>query len=197
MSMRSVTRYTFGVRRFLIAGWLALVAVAVWLAFFHRDLVQGQIRGVLGGSALVASLIYLTLGAVRGFTLIPSTYLVVAAVAFFPPLPLFGLTLIGIAISSTCIYQFSAVMRLDEVFERRHAHRVAQLRAALQRYELPIIVGWSFFPLVPTDLIVYVCGTLRVDFKKCLLGVCLGEGAICAIYIFLGDYLLRVFQLRG
>jgi uncharacterized membrane protein YdjX (TVP38/TMEM64 family) len=88
-------------------------------------------------------------------------------------------------------------MRLKEVFERRHAHRVGQLRAALARYELPIIIGWSFFPLAPTDLIVYVCGVLRVDFRKCLLGVTIGEGAICAIYIFLGDYFLRVLELRG
>jgi hypothetical protein len=31
-----------------------------------------------------------------------------------------------------------------------------------------------------------VCGALKVDLKKCLLGVTLGEGTICAIYIFLG-----------
>src|SRR5262245_19687413 len=156
---------------------------------------EGQIRGVLGGSTMAASLIYLALGAIRGFTLIPSTYLVVAAVAFFPPLPLLGLTLIGIALQSTCIYQFSSAMRLDEVFERRHAHRVAQLRAALQQYELPIIVGWSFFPLVPTDLIVYVCGTLRVNLVKCLAGVLIGEGAICALYIFGGAAVLRWLHL--
>jgi len=184
------------VRRFLLVVWLALVAGAAYVAVFHRSALDSRIGDALSGPAIVASLVYLLLGAVRGFTLIPSTTLVIAAVAFFPPVPLLGLTLVGIAVSSACIYQFSAAMHLDEIFERRHAHRITQLRAALERYQMPIIIGWSFFPLAPTDLIVYVCGTLRVDFKKCLLGVCLGEGAICAIYIFLGDYLLRTFQVR-
>jgi uncharacterized membrane protein YdjX (TVP38/TMEM64 family) len=70
------------------------------------------------------------------------------------------------------------------------------LTSLLERYELPIIIGWSFFPLVPTDLICYVCGTLRVNFWKCLLGVTIGESAICAAYIFLGDFALRYFQWR-
>ena len=71
-----------------------------------------------------------------------------------------------------------------------------RLKAALEKYELPVIIGWSFFPLVPTDAIVYVCGVLGVNFGKCLLGVGLGEGAICAIYVFLGDQTLRMFLLR-
>jgi uncharacterized membrane protein YdjX (TVP38/TMEM64 family) len=61
----------------------------------------------------------------------------------------------------------------------------------LQRHELPVIIGWSFFPLAPTDLICYVCGGLRVNFPKFLLGVLIGEGTICAIYIFLGGEALR------
>ena len=65
------------------------------------------------------------------------------------------------------------------------------MRAALRRYQLPIIVFWSFFPLLPTDLICYVCGALKIDFKKTLLGVAMGEGAICAIYIFLADWAWR------
>ena len=56
----------------------------------------------------------------------------------------------------------------------------------MTRRELPIVIAWSFFPIAPTDLVCYVCGALKVDLKKCLLGVTIGEGAICAIYIFLG-----------
>jgi hypothetical protein len=33
-------------------------------------------------------------------------------------------------------------------------------------------------------------GALKVDLKTCLLGVALGEGAICGIYIFLGGQAL-------
>jgi uncharacterized membrane protein YdjX (TVP38/TMEM64 family) len=66
----------------------------------------------------------------------------------------------------------------------------------INRYELPIIIAWSFFPLAPTDLICYVCGVPRVRFWKFLLGVTIGEGAICAIYIYGGDQILRWLGVR-
>ena len=65
-----------------------------------------------------------------------------------------------------------------------------RMRELLRRRELPIVIGWSFFPLAPTDLICYVCGSLGVDVRKMLAGILVGEGIICALYIFLGRQLL-------
>ena len=147
-------------------------------------------------SVVAGGAVYLLLGAIRGFTLIPSTTLVLAAVAFFPPVPLFALTIAGIVISSACIYWFAESIGLDVALKRRHPDAVARLTDLLQKHELPIIIGWSFFPLAPTDLICYVCGVLRVNFLRCLLGVAIGEGTICGIYIFVGDQTLRWLQLK-
>jgi hypothetical protein len=38
---------------------------------------------------------------------------------------------------------------------------------------------------------------LEVSFAKCLLGVGIGEGAICGLYIFAGDHLLRLVHLKA
>jgi uncharacterized membrane protein YdjX (TVP38/TMEM64 family) len=159
------------------------VAVKEWLS---AHLAQAAAGGPAAGYAL-----YLALGALRGFTLVPSTTLVLAALPFFPPGPLLAATLAGIAISSTSIYYFAAALKLDRRLAAKYPEKVARLTDLLNRYELPVIVGWSFFPLVPTDLICYVCGVLRVRFWIFLIGVVLGEGAICAVYIFGGDWLLR------
>ena len=43
---------------------------------------------------------------------------------------------------------------------------------------------------MPTDLICYVCGVMRISFRRFLFGVLVGEGAICALYIFAGSTLL-------
>jgi uncharacterized membrane protein YdjX (TVP38/TMEM64 family) len=159
--------------------------------FFETQLAHAMSWGAAAGYAL-----YLALGAVRGFTLIPSTTLVLAALPFFPPTPLLIATVIGIVLSSSSIYFFSSALRIDERIARRHPEKVARLTDLINRYELPIIIGWSFFPLAPTDLICYVCGVLRVRFWKFLLGVTIGEGAICAVYIYGGDQLLRWLSLR-
>ncbi|MGH9811809.1 MAG: TVP38/TMEM64 family protein [Candidatus Acidiferrales bacterium] len=176
--------------------WLSVLLGGLYLYFFHRDSIQSQLGRAFSYSLIVGYLVYLLLGCVRGFTLIPATYLVVTGLLFFPPVPLFVLSLVGILVSSSIIYFFSEALHLDEFFERKHADLIARTKRILQRNELPIVIGWSFFPLVPTDLICYLCGTLEVDFRKLLLGVFIGEGTICAIYIFLGGHLLR-FLLPG
>ncbi|HKW02786.1 MAG TPA: VTT domain-containing protein [Vicinamibacterales bacterium] len=183
-------------RSFLVVLWLALVGGAIYAFVFHRDLIRDELGGAMSVSAVAGGAVYLLLGAIRGFTLIPSTTLVLAAVAFFPPAPLFALTLAGIVISSACIYWFAESIGIDEVLKRRHPAAIARLTELLEKHELPIIIGWSFFPLAPTDLICYVCGVLRVNFLTCLIGVAIGEGTICGIYIFVGDKLLHWLTLK-
>ena len=98
--------------------------------------------------------------------------------------------------SSTSVYYFAEALHLDELLRRKHQSQLDRVRDLLQRHGLPIIIGWSFFPLVPTDLICYLSGVLRIRLTTMLFGVAIGEGAICAIYIFLGDSLLRTLGFR-
>jgi uncharacterized membrane protein YdjX (TVP38/TMEM64 family) len=104
---------------------------------------------------------------------------------------LLALTVPGIAASSSVCYWLAEALHFDEIFERKYPAQIRRLKRLLQRHQLPIIIGWSFFLVLPTDLICYVCGSLRINFKKVLIGVLIGEGTVYAIYIFLGDYFLR------
>lgn len=183
-------------RRGLIAVWILIVCVALYLYLFKRDLLKGELQSVFSLSLFFGYFVYLALGCLRGFTLIPATYLVLVGVPFFTPIPLFLLTLIGILVSSSFIYFFGGSLRIYEFFARKHEQKVARIRSLIERNELPIVIGWSFFPLAPTDLICYVCGIMKVDFKKCLFGVFIGEGLICGIYIFLGNYLLNILHIK-
>lgn len=177
--------------RSLVLGlWVFLLGFAGYGYIFHRDALARFFLELSASPPSWAYAAYLALGCLRGFTLVPATYLVLAGMLVLPPLTLYALTLIGIVVSSAAVYYFAEAMQFDRFFERRYAPQVARLRALMARRELPIVIAWSFFPIAPTDLVCYVCGALRVDLKKCLLGVTVGEGAICAIYIFLGGQAL-------
>ena len=52
-----------------------------------------------------------------------------------------------------------------------------------------IVVGWSLFPFVPTDIVCYVAGTLRMQLGKFMLGVTIGEIPIVAFYVAGGTWL--------
>lgn len=184
------------IRRILSVLWVAGAATALYVYFFHRDTLEDLLSGAAGTSLISAGAIYLVLGCLRGFTLVPATSLVLLGIVFIRPWPLFVLTLAGILASSTSVYYFAVALHLDELLRKKHATRMLQLHRLLERHGLPIVIGWSFFPLLPTDAVCYLAGVVRMRLGTMLLGVAIGEGAICAIYIFLGDSLLRAVGLR-
>jgi len=152
-----------------------------------------QFTGIADAPAYVRYLVYLLIGALRGFTLIPSTYLIVLGLLFIPPLALFILTMAGIMVSATLIYYFSELTHLGSSLERKYPKQIAKIKTMLEKNELPVVILWSMFPFTPTDLICYVCGSLKIDIKKYLLGVFIGEGITCAVYIFFGKEMLLLF----
>lgn len=177
-------------RYFFVIAWLLFISIALYLYFFQTSFFEKALQSASHLSIYYGYAIFLLLGCFRGFTLIPVTSLIVLGLLFFNPIPLYILTIAGIIISSASVYYFSKLLHLDEFFERKYNRRITKIKSVLQKNELPIIIGWSAFPFLPTDIICYVCGTLRVNFAKFIIGIIIGESATCAIYIFFGHYLL-------
>ena len=184
------------VRRILTVFWIAGASAAIYVYVAHREWLEDLLNRTATTSFAGGAAIYLILGCLRGFTMIPVTSLVLLGLVFFRPWPLFYLTLAGILVSSTSVYYFAEALHLDDLLRRRHAHQFDRVKRLLERYGTAIIIAWSFFPLVPTDLICYLAGVARIRLTKVLASVAIGEGAICAIYIFLGDSVLRSLGLR-
>jgi uncharacterized membrane protein YdjX (TVP38/TMEM64 family) len=184
-----------------LAIWALFVVAFAFLYYRYASLWGTELTDLAASSVWLAYAVYVVLGALRGFALIPVTNLVVLAIPLFRPMPLLVLTLIGIAISSASIYAFAGSLKLGEYLERKHTRHMERLQTALRRHPTSIVAAWSFLPIVPTDLICYVCGVMRISFRRFLFGVLVGEGAICAIYIFAGASLLdlgkRVFKAEA
>ncbi|MBA3733170.1 TVP38/TMEM64 family protein [Patescibacteria group bacterium] len=179
------------VKYFLGGFWILFLLTSLYIYFFQQAIFQNEISRVFGSSLILGYIVYLIAGCLRGFSLIPITYFIVVGIIFLPPLPLYILTIVGVLVSSSCIYYFSEYMNFDHYFETRHKKQILKIKEVLSKNELPIVITWSFMPFLPTDLICYVCGSLEVDIRKFLLGVLIGEGVSCAIYIFLGKEVLN------
>ena len=166
-------------------AWLLVVAVLLVIYFLNRDRIDVElIRSVVKDNHLLIIPFYLLLLSSLGLTFIPSTPFAIAGVFLFSPSTAYFLNLIGIITSSTIVYHFAGFLGLREAFESKYPEKLAKVEGALNHKELPIIIGWSFFPIVPTDLVIYVASTLKIPLWKCLLGVLIGEGALNAFYIF-------------
>jgi len=178
-------------KRKTFIAWLVLVAVVLSLYLTHRETLDVEvIRALVNENRAVVVPIYLLVLSVLGLTFIPSTPFAIGGVLLFSPHFAYFINVLGILTSSTIVYHFARFLGLGAAFENRYPRQTVKVRDALDHKELPIIVAWSFFPLVPTDLIIYVASSLRIPLWKCLLGVLMGEGTLNALYIFSVDFAL-------
>jgi uncharacterized membrane protein YdjX (TVP38/TMEM64 family) len=167
--------------------WLTLIVISLGLYFFRPDLFSPErIRELFAANIVLGLISYFVISTLRGFTLIPSTPIVFAGILVFPPGPLYIVNLIAVFSSSAIVYYMARVVRFDHYFHERYPEQIKTLTTLLHRRELPVIAVWGFAPMVPTDMIVYVCSVLRINLAKTLFGTAIGEGVICAVYIFAG-----------
>ena len=139
-------------------------------------------------------LVYFAMSALRGFTLLPSTPLVLAGTLLFPGLPLavLAVSMAGILISSSLIYFFSEHLGFNEYFESHKPELTHRIRAKLEHpLGFLFVAGWAFFPLVPTDLVCYLAGTTKMNYWKFLGAVFVGELILCTCYIYFGGTVLK------
>ncbi len=179
------------VRKKTLVTWLVLVTAILVLYLINNNWFDiSSFKTFTGDHKVMMVILYMGVLTIIGLTFIPSTPLAIAGVLLFSPAEAYIMNLIGIVTSSLIVYYFTKFLRLDLWIEAKYPDKIVKIRSALRRKELPIIAGWSFFPVVPTDLIIYVASTLRISYWKCVVGILIGEGTLNAFYIFSIDFIM-------
>jgi len=168
-----------------IIAWITVLVVAAIVYVLNPWIFSvDNIVSFVGDNKYWAMFIYFLILSVLGiFVVIPSTPFAIAGVIIFSPVEALVLNLLGILTSTTIVYYFARYLGIGEVFEEKYPGKIKKLKKALQHKEMPIIISWSFFPAVPTDVITYVASGMRIPIYKCLTGVFIGEGLLNTIYI--------------
>ena len=166
-------------------AWISIVLIILITYHLNPNIFDiTQIKTFTDNNKVLIIISYVFLLSILGLFFIPSTPFAIAGLLLFAPAEAYLLNMIGIITSSTIVYYYARFLGLDNALEFRYPKKIVKLKKALEDKELPIISGWSFFPIVPTDLIIYVSSTLRIPIWKCILGVLIGEGILNALYIF-------------
>lgn len=176
--------------------WLAMIAAAlIWWACNPTAVTPENIHAGLKRYESWALLIYFAVSTIRGCFLIPSTPFVLAGALLFPDDQwlVFAISLIGVLSGSSIIYFFSDRLGFASVIERKHAAGLERVRVRMESHGVLIVILWSFFPLVPTDLVCYLAGVIQMRFSKFLFAVGIGEAVLIAGYVFGGPALIRWF----
>ena len=167
---------------------LAIVVVVVqWLrdpASFSQES-MAELMQQWGAWAFAG---FVAMSLVRGLFLIPSTPVILAGGMLFPgsPAAVFLVSIVGVVLSASVIYSMPGLGRYDELLERKYPEKIVRVRAHLVKpYSFWFVAGWSFFPLVPTDVICYVAGLVQMSYRRMMLALLLGEVPLVLSYVLL------------
>ena len=177
--------------------WLVLIMGALICYLFRPEYFTPEfVQTTLSEFNQTALAIYLLISVVRGLFLLPSTPFVIAGVLLFPEQYglVFAISMIGIIVGSALIYFLADRLSIGMHFKSKTPRLYEKTEDKMQKHGFPIIVGWSFFPAVPTDLICYLAGILRIRFWQFIFGITIGESALVALYIYTGSGLLEHVQ---
>jgi len=170
--------------------WLITVAVVLIVIGLNPDILnRDSIAGFLDGLGPSALIVYIGISLARALLMMPSTPFILAGAVAFPQMSVvvFIISYIGVVAGTLLIYMFPSFGSYDEYLEEKYPNKIGQIKEKMQGpYSFWIVVGWSFFPLVPTDLISYVAGIAKMPLKKLVAAVIIGELPIVTFYVFAG-----------
>lgn len=173
--------------------WIALILSGLVLFFLYPDYFTKEgLSTFVKENASSVFWTYLGICLVRGIFLLPSTPFVFAGIILFPESPwlVFWISMIGICVTAIYLYLASRYLEFHKLFGNKQAEKTERIIQKLNIHGFWIVLGWSFFPLVPTDLICYVAGSIRMNFYKYISAVIIGEAVLIAIYVFLGEKII-------
>lgn len=177
-------------RRFLTWLWVVLVlSILVWYLGHPQDFTPERFQQVLARWGPLAFPGFVVVSLVRGALLIPSTPVVLAGGAFFPEaIPaVLVISMLGILGSATLLYRFPGFAGYDTVLAERYPDKLTHLREQLAKPgAMWFVAAWAFFPVVPTDLICYAAGLVRMPYRRMILGIIIGELPLVTAYVLLG-----------
>ena len=180
----------YSLRKVLYIIWSTIVISFFICLLYNPTLLQiEQFKSTFYQFESYLLLIYILVSFVRGFFLIPSTPFVIGGAALFPSMPhtILLISMLGVLFSASMLYYFSDLLKFSDKLEKKYPSRVQFWQEKLNRPNSTLLVlAWSFFPLVPTDLVCYVAGIVKMRFGYMLLGVFLGELILNIFYIYFG-----------
>jgi uncharacterized membrane protein YdjX (TVP38/TMEM64 family) len=197
LSSGSIVGCAMNFRKIALYVWLILIAAGLLTYFFFPVELNLLFTKELVGNYLIATFVlYYVILVLQGIIFIPSP-LIFIGILIFNPIDLLIVNMAGLTTSAIIIYYFSKYLKSDVYFETKYSKYIDAIKDILKGREFRVIVFWSFLPMLPTNLIVYVSSVLRINTLKCVIGVFIGESLINIFYIVTFTTLLKAGILHS
>lgn len=170
--------------------WVLLIFSFLGLYCYYGSLINIEnFKSFIGENKTTVLTLYVLISSLRALFLLPSTPFVILGIALYPDslFFVFLISLVGIQLGATLMYIASSYLTPVSIFGNQ-SKKIKVIESKMKKYGNFIIMGWALFPIVPTDLICFVSGSIRYNFKSFFLSILIGESILVGLYLFAGKY---------
>lgn len=176
--------------------WLLLIIAGLLYGFLYPELLTVEhIAFLLQKFGYWIWIVYTLITFLRGLLLLPSTPFVLAGAVLFPQqLVWVGVVSIaGILFSATLLYFFAEKLGFGDYLSQKYPRKIQKIQKQLNKPSGKWFVAlWAWFPFVPTDIICYTAGLVKMRYSIMITGIFLGESILVALYLYLGKDILNI-----
>lgn len=176
------------IKQIIAFAWLGSIATMLVFFAFRPELLTAQGLGeFMRHTGQGLWLMYVVLSLVRGIFLIPSTPFVLAGAVLFPDAALWIVlvSMTGILLTATFLYYWADWIGLGAYLDQKYPKQTERISYLLNKpYAIFLVIGWAFFPLVPTDLVCYLARIVGMRYRLMMLGIILGELPLVLLLVY-------------
>ena len=176
--------------------WLLLIVAGLIYGFLYPELLTVEhIAFLLQKFGYWIWLVYILITFLRGLLLLPSTPFVLAGAVLFPQQLIWVgvVSIVGILFSATLLYFFAEKLGFGDYLSQKYPHKIQKIQHQLNKPSGKWFVAlWAWFPFVPTDIICYTAGLVKMRYSIMITGIFLGESILVALYLYLGKDILNI-----
>jgi uncharacterized membrane protein YdjX (TVP38/TMEM64 family) len=183
----------FRVLKIVIWGLIAGLAITgmQWL-FSHYDL--SELQDLIEQYYWYIVSAYALLITLRGLLFIPTMPAIIMMASSINPWVMFAITF-----SATCCSAYLVCLAVDYLDMQKKIDKfpgktLKRAQGWINSSGVAAVTGWAFFPLVFTDIIVYLARLSGMSYKKIILGIAIGEGLLIMILITVTEWLVALLQ---
>lgn len=176
--------------------WIILLVTSLSTYFIYPELFTASfIKESLNNNASAILWTYLLFTCLRTIFFIPSTAALIIGIALYPDSLSFLLivNMIGIILGGILLYFAGNYFTPEKFFSAKKMKSLPKVKEKINKYGFGIVLGWSFFPLVPTDLICFVSGATKMSFHKFIVALFIGEILLVSLYLWTGKEIMHLF----
>jgi uncharacterized membrane protein YdjX (TVP38/TMEM64 family) len=170
--------------------WVTLATTAIlsmrWLTTSY-DL--NQMQTAIESYQWYFLLGYTLLIAIRGIFFIPTMPIILLMASTIEPWMLFVITLSATGCSSYLVCLAIDHFNVQKQLGRLPEKSVKRAQKWVNSYGVAAIVGWAFFPLIFTELIVYLARLSGLSKKRIVAAIVVGEGLLIWLLISVTEWL--------